>query len=243
MKIKNLIPILLAMPLILTADMQEDKIKDFVKLVDPNAKLLNYTRHNVLGGIYQVRTNKNEFVVSKDFNTMFPAKNSLLQKNKKEQYEQLFIPYDMTKNTNESSFKIGQGKTILFSFISPTCVFSNNLFKNIMNNTKLKSKYTIYFFFYLLKDTNNNYNRITEQLANHINLQNTNQGKIFKYYEIVQSESKESYNFLKLTQEQRDNLKADLNSNYQLAKLVGAVGTPNIFTANAKPFYFSKEEL
>ena len=240
---KYLISILFTIPLALIADTQEVKIKDFIKLVDSDAKLLNYTKHDVLGGVYQVRTNKNEFVVSKDFNTMFPAKNSLLQKNKNGQYEQMFIPYELSKNIDEASFKIGQGKTKLFSFISPACVYSNNLFTNIINNPKLKTKYTIYFFFYLPKDTNNNYHRLTEQLANHINLQTTHEEKIFKYYEIIQSESKETYNFLNLTQAQRNAFKTNLDNNYKLAKLVGAVGTPNIFTVNAKPFYFNKEEL
>lgn len=216
-------------------------IIDFTNKIYPNQKIINYTFHDdILGGVHQVRTKKSDLIISKDLKTFFPAKNSLLTKNHNNSFEQVFIEHNLNPYTAKKAFSIGEGKKILFAFISPTCVYSNNLISNIIKSQKLLKKYKINFFFFLNKDHKNNFDRLSEQLALHtINSKHPKN----KYIEIINTNQLSKYNFLNISSKKRIKLINKLNSSYNLAKILGMSATPSIFEDNAKPFYFKKGDF
>ena len=223
----------------LNAEPIPKEIVELTEKINPSSKILAYATHNVLGGVHHIRTDKGEYVVSSDLQTLFPTQNTLLQKDQKGDYSQIYIPIDLTDQTSQSSFKIGNGEKKLFAFISPICPKSNSLYKKIYESQKIKKNYTIHFFIFPRK-TQNTYTRLATQLSNHIL---NAQAPEAMYYEIAQNPTNPKYNFLNISKQERENYKEILKAHNTLAKKVGAIGTPLFYEKDAKPFYLTKEDL
>lgn len=214
---------------------EEKEIKTFLETFATGEKLIAHTTHKIFNDeAYHVRTNNSEFIVSKDFKTFFPVKNSLFKKDDKNNWKPYFIPQDLTPHIKDSLFSIGQGEKEIFAFISPNCNYCNNLFKKLNETPSILNQYKIHFFFFIKEDEK------AKTLAN-IMLESKEISKT--YLDISINKYDPQFSFIRLSKEKREQNDKLIEKQYNLAKKLGATGTPALFHKNAEPFYFQKEEF
>lgn len=212
---------------------QKENISLFLKSQNPNIKLISFQYHDELGGIYQVRTNIGEYNISKDFKFFFPGTNSVFVKNNKG-FEPLYIKTDLKHMEAKKLFSIGNGDKNIYLFISPTCIHSNNITKNLLESRSLIEKYKINFFFFPNKkiDSRNRENVLMNFILN----EDSSEDKIKRYLEIIKNASTNRNPFLRLEQSVRAEYEGKILDHLEEARKLGALGTPSAYENDGKLF-------